>query len=206
MNADLPAPLVPAEVDLLAQLHAEFERASRIRPLAENVRSAFDWRARLRSIERYYRAVEADIDASPCDVWAFDPYEVDWPMLFTPIEASLWSEIRSLGLVLYPQFPVRVTVLPDDRFTTFFTDFANPKCRVAIECDGKAFHDPCRDRERDEAMKCAGWRVFRFTGAQCRDDFNEETMQHSTVARALERIARDYMQEPRDFSRQRARA
>ena len=180
--------------DIVAQLMKEFERSSHVRPLALAITQARDWRARLDAIKHYYAAVDHEIHSHSPSLWAFDPYEVDWPMLFTPIESALWSDIRALEVALYPQYPVTVHQVPgdpDSRPLTFFADFANPVVKVAIECDGKAFHtDPARDRRRDELMRRSGWQVYRFTGAQCREDFNGETMQRSTVARELERIAR----------------
>lgn len=178
---------------LMRDMESYFQRAQKIRPLADAIRHAHDWKQRLRAIENYYMVVRCDIEATPCDQWAFDPYEVDWPMLFTPIEAALWTDIRQLGLALYPQYPVstRSDHGPDPEYRTYYCDFASPARKVAIECDGKAFHnDPERDRERDRRLRLAGWTVYRFTGAQCREDFNETTLQRSTVSRELERIAR----------------
>lgn len=177
--------------EMLRQLRAEFERAEIIRPLAENIRLARDWKERLTAIKWYYRQVQMDIDRTPCDEWAFDVYEVDWPMYFTPIESAIWSDIRRLGLVLYPQYPVRTVDDCGQEERTFFCDFGNPARKVAVECDGKTFHNnPSRDQERDRRLRRAGWTVYRFTGSQCREDFNETTLQRSTVARELERIAR----------------
>lgn len=172
--------------DLAQALHDEFERRQRIGPLCDAIRNASDWRARLDAIRRYYAAVRGEIMATDPRRWALDPYEVDWPMLFTPIEAALWSDIRRLDVALYPQWPAETIE------RTFFCDFANPVAMVAIECDGAAFHDAVKDRERDRLLKREGWTVFRFTGAQCRQDMDPETLQRSDVAKALEKIARGY--------------
>jgi len=162
-------------------------RANVVSPLAARITDARDWRDRLDAISSYYARVDKEIHAAPHDEWAFDVYEVDWPMLFTPIEAAMWSDIRGLGIVLYPQYPIG----------PYFADFANPRCKVAIECDGKAFHtNRDRDRDRDAQMQRLGWRVFRFSGADCRQDFNSETMQRSLVSRQLMDIAAEYMREP----------
>lgn len=84
-------------------------------------------------------------------------YSFDWPMLFTPIETAMWSDIRYAGLVMYPQYPIG----------RFFADFANPKKKIVVECDGKAFHSPEKDRQRDSWMIGEGWRVFRVPGKAC---------------------------------------
>lgn len=89
--------------------------------------------------------------------YGIDPYVIDWSMLFTPIEMDAWCSIRGCGLPLYPQYPV-------DRF---FVDFGDPVKRIALECDGKAYHDEAKDYERDLQLAKLGWVVFRVTGSEC---------------------------------------
>lgn len=91
------------------------------------------------------------------DTRKYDPYPVDWTQVFSPIEHMAWGEIRGVGLPFYPQLPIGM----------FFADFADPVERIVIECDGKDFHDPVRDAERDALMRADGWRVFRVPGADC---------------------------------------
>ena len=50
--------------------------------------------------------------------------------------------------------------------------------RVAVEIDGKEFHDPVRDRIRDRILKQAGWWTYRipavgvmYSEAKVREDF-----------------------------------
>lgn len=147
----------------------EIERGAKLCPTIDAIYIAgADWRARLDAIRRYYAAVQPDIDAvEPC-TWAFDVYEVDWPRLFSPIEFALWQDIRALGMVVYPQFPIRAGG------RLFFADFANPKARVCIECDGREFHDRQRDAGRDQVLQRHGWTVHRFTGTQCYDDEDDD--------------------------------
>lgn len=123
----------------------------------------------------------------PCD-WAIDPHEIDWGPLFTPIEQDLWEAIRQERIVMYPQHPV----------AGFFVDFGNPKARVAIECDGKAFHlDAVRDRQRQSEIEAKGWHVYRFSGTDCllsdytatRDADGEEAFVPSYARRWLREIA-----------------
>jgi len=80
------------------------------------------------------------------------PYFIDWK--FTPIEEYAWHDIRSIGVPLYPQFPV-------DRY---FIDFADPYLKIGVELDGKDFHSPERDRPRDERLWALGWRIYRIAG------------------------------------------
>jgi len=119
-------------------------------------------------IRAHYRDRQADIMATPINEWAFGgPYEWDHGIIFmTPIETWFWADIRACDAVLYPQYPV----------LDFFVDFANPKAKVAIECDGAAFHmDKAKDAARDKRLTDLGWTVYRISGAHCRMEQDEET-------------------------------
>lgn len=107
-----------------------------------------------------------------------NPYsdDINWGSLFTPIEESMWHNLRSFGKCpMYPQFPVR----------KYFVDFGNPIIKVAIECDGKMYHtDKEKDLVRDKVLLEAGWMVYRINGADCNrsskefyelSDYNEYT-------------------------------
>jgi DNA helicase-2/ATP-dependent DNA helicase PcrA len=54
------------------------------------------------------------------------------------------------------------------RFGRFTVDFVAQVDgqKVIIECDGKAWHDPARDRERDKVLSAQGFPIFRFSGAE----------------------------------------
>lgn len=85
-----------------------------------------------------------------------DPYFVDWMRDASPIETRAWIDIRGLGTPLYPQFPL----------FNYFVDFANPYLKVGIEMDGKDWHDPVKDRARDEFLASVGWHIYRITGKE----------------------------------------
>ena len=108
----------------------------------------------------FYTHAQTEILGEESHIWAIDPYEVDWTRVFTPIEASMWHDIRAAGAVLYPQFPVG----------QFFADFANPKAMVVVECDGAKFHGTQKDRDRDAWMRAQGWSVYRAPGRLCKTD------------------------------------
>lgn len=118
-----------------------------------------DWFEALRHNYRLYAAAVERGEVSwgyPCD-----PYIVaDWAMLFTPIEAAIWSDIRTYGLPFWPQFPVG----------KYFVDFADPVRRIALECDGAAYHDPAKDARRDAALEKMGWTTYRIPGRDCFDE------------------------------------
>ncbi len=106
-----------------------------------------------------------------------DPYtSFNWNSIFSPIEESVWQDLRRFGQVpLYPQYPAG----------KYFLDFGNPKFKVALECDGKEWHlDKDKDAKRDIDLFKDGWHVFRITGAECyqitehydsRYDFDDHT-------------------------------
>lgn len=126
-------------------------------------------------IRAHYKKAEAEILATPPNEWALDPYAWEQAGIrFTPIEYWLWHDIRALDLVFYPQYPV----------AGFFVDFANPKAKVCIECDGEAFHqDKAKDAARDAKLAAAGWTVYRITGKDCRTGVNSDEPAANGAAR-----------------------
>jgi very-short-patch-repair endonuclease len=46
---------------------------------------------------------------------------------------------------------------------SYRVDFAIPGVFIAIECDGKKYHDEVTDFERDRRLMAKGWRVLRFS-------------------------------------------
>lgn len=91
-------------------------------------------------------------------VTEYDPYLVDWIPILTPIEYDAWDTIRNLTLPFFPQYPVYGAIL----------DFADPKKLIAIECDGKKWHDQEKDAARDSRLAARGWTTYRITGSECR--------------------------------------
>jgi len=147
--------------EFVADMMAEIIRSAEIREETEftsRADSSDSLRDKYRKIRAAYAYKQRMVDEGLSSWGRSDPYELaEWPKLFTPIEEDAWCEIRYRNLPLWPQFPVG----------TFFVDFGNPEKRVALECDGKQWHDPKVDAERDAALAKMGWRVFRVTGSQC---------------------------------------
>jgi|SRR6476620_9086059 len=84
------------------------------------------------------------------------PYFLEWK--WSPIEFAMWCDIRRIGLPFYPQFPV----------LNYFLDFADPVKKIAIECDGKQWHqDIEKDKARDKRIEALGWQIFRVPGHMC---------------------------------------
>lgn len=118
-----------------------------------------DWQC----IREHYRRNTLAIYRAGAADWGLDPYawEHDAGIVLSPIERMLWIDIRAVGVVLYPQYPV----------ARRFVDFGNPVARVAIECDGAAWHqDPAKDAARQAEIEANGWTVYRITGKGCATD------------------------------------
>lgn len=125
--------------------------------------------------------VEPRIMAEKSSEWGIDPYAWDTGLIrMTPIESWLWSDIRAANLVVYPQYPVE----------GFFIDFANPKAKVAIECDGEFYHrDKAKDAARDAKLRAAGWNVYRITGKDCRTGVGMDDEWNSAAREFINQIA-----------------
>lgn len=110
------------------------------------------------AIRAHYDEIIPEILAERRNEWAVDPYHWSGVLTMTPIEDAMWSAIREVNAIFYPQHPI----------AGFFVDFANPVAKVVIECDGAAYHlDKEKDAERDRVLTDMGWTVYRITGRQC---------------------------------------
>lgn len=76
------------------------------------------------------------------------------PENFSPIEVKLLAAFHDAKL--YPELQYRIG--------RYYADFAFPESRWVVEADGKEFHDPESDRQRDRDIRAAGWNVKRFPG------------------------------------------
>lgn len=129
-------------------------------------------------IRAFYRANQAEIMKAGAGNWGIDPYAWDFEagISMTPIEFALWSDIRALSAIFYPQYPVGRR----------FVDFGNPCAKVAIECDGAAFHtDRAADQQRQAEIESYGWTVYRFTGRECFIDSHEYEDENGVIRYAV---------------------
>lgn len=132
---------------------------------------------------RFYAQFRDEILAGPRNDWVIPAYSWEPVIRMTPIEAWLWSDIREINAVFYPQWPE----------AGFFLDFANPVAKVAIECDGRDYHlDRAKDAARDDKLAALGWSVFRITGSDCRTEYDEEAHQEGYALRFVRVIAEHY--------------
>ena len=78
------------------------------------------------------------------------------------------AALKRLGIAAVPQYPVPRTGRYLGRY--YYIDFAIVDRKIAIECDGRAWHTSSRavaaDRRRQLEMERMGWRFIRFTGSQ----------------------------------------
>lgn len=137
-----------------AALIRMFERDREYLP----VTARLSLRERFSAIRHNYGIYQKEVDSGDAS-WLFgDPYQIaDWIALFTPIEMAAWQDIRYFCLPMWPQFPVG----------KYFADFGNPVAKIALECDGKDFHNEAKDAQRDREFAKMGWRVIRAPGSQC---------------------------------------
>lgn len=118
-----------------------------------------NWKDYFGAIRHNY-GLYSDAVRSGLVTWTYpcDPYLIaDWVRIMTPIESAMWHEIRSEGLPFWPQFPVG----------KYMVDFADPIRKIAIECDGAAYHDSSKDGLRDKALEQMGWTTYRIPGRDC---------------------------------------
>lgn len=78
----------------------------------------------------------------------------------SPIERRLYDALLYNGYDVSPQV----------RCGAFRIDLALIYYRIAIECDGKAYHSSpkqkAHDRKKDRYLRKNGWKVMRFSGSQ----------------------------------------
>ena len=156
-----PAPLFGTVSDIIKASFGSFEgwiqfecAEGRLIQAYRDAKTSTERWAALRAFYAFYRD---EIAQKPADVWVFDPYSLPVHQHFTPIEDDAWGCIRTHGLVMYPQFPA----------LGCFLDFANPVLKVAIEMDGKRWHDPIKDAQRYNKLIANGWTVYHIPGAHC---------------------------------------
>lgn len=129
-------------------------------------------------IRKFYEAVTPRIMAVEPWMWGAETFILERMTGLSPIEEAFWGDIRMEGVVLYPQYPV----------AGYFLDFAHPKVKVAIECDGQKWHmDRLKDRQRDAELHNLGWTVYRLTGKQCwettQESFDSEGREQYELSR-----------------------
>ena len=93
--------------------------------------------------------------------------------IFTPIEEKMLTALEAHQLAYQPQ--VRI-----GRYTVDFLVGVQDQ-KVIVECDGKAYHDPAKDSERDKVLSLEGYPICRFSGSDIYADVEKciETIQEA---------------------------
>ncbi len=90
----------------------------------------------------------------------------------SPIELRFYDALSLNGYYVKSQVPCG----------KYRIDLALPKYKIAIECDGKAYHSTpeqkAHDRRKNAYLRKNGWKVMRFSGR----------MIHRDLAKVLEKI------------------
>jgi len=77
----------------------------------------------------------------------------------SPIERKLYNLLKEKGYRVKTQVPCG----------KFFIDIAIPRYKLAIECDGKAYHSSPDQKRHDDRknryLRKNGWSVLRFSGS-----------------------------------------
>ncbi len=107
-----------------------------------------------------YRLLAPDIESG-----LYDPRNIQWSLIMSPIEKECWIEIQQYRGRFWPQYPA----------CGFFLDFADPINRIAIECDGSNWHDQVKDDKRDYILaEREGWAVWRLSGSDLWKDLEDD--------------------------------
>lgn len=95
----------------------------------------------------------------------------------SPIERKVFKALWYNGIEAVTQYPV----------SRYRLDLALPSFKIAIECDGKAYHSSpeqkAHDRKRDAFLRKQGWKVLRFSGSAINKD----------ISKVVQRINRNMM-------------
>ena len=86
-------------------------------------------------------------------------------VVFSPIEQYLWEALKDATL---PEAVER-----QHKIGPYTIDIAYPKIKLAVECDGKEYHEDDkrqieRDQRRDKYLARRGWRIIRISGIEIR--------------------------------------
>jgi very-short-patch-repair endonuclease len=85
----------------------------------------------------------------------------------SPIERRLYDALQMRGYYVQTQMPCG----------KYRIDLALPAYKIAIECDGRAYHSTfeqkARDRRKDAYLRKHGWKVLRFTGRSIYRDLSK---------------------------------
>lgn len=83
---------------------------------------------------------------------------VSYNYLFTPIEECMYNALEKENFNFKPQAKI-------ERFLVDFLVTVGNK-KIIVECDGRDYHNPYHDRERDKELRKYGYEILHFTGSE----------------------------------------
>lgn len=88
--------------------------------------------------------------------------DFDDDVQYTPIEKIFKDKLVENGISFDSQV----------KLGRFYVDFLLKvsNFKVIVECDGREYHNPHRDHERDKEIKKEGYKIFRFSGSMLFND------------------------------------
>lgn len=120
--------------------------------IGEVYKNSTDYKVRRRALKMYYNLHKEDIENNARINTLKFPFDAH----FSPIEYRIFNLSYMYGnMNLFPEYPVG----------RFYLDFAIPRYKINIECDGKAYHDDLMDKFRDAELYKMGWKIFRIGGS-----------------------------------------
>lgn len=100
--------------------------------------------------------------------------KIIWKAGFTDIEKLMFEGLKELGFKEDKDFVVQYSI-EGKKGNRYILDFAFPKEKLDIECDGEYWHNKNlnRDKERDEFLKDKGWHILRFRDKEIKKNLSE---------------------------------
>ena len=117
----------------------------------------------------------------------------------TYIEERMENLLNKMGVDYAFQYPI----------LRYDVDFALPELGIAIECDGKYWHqDKDKEKKRDERIKEQGWDIFHFTGSEINNQITQvedqliriignHTKQFHTISMEVQKVESWKLDHPR---------
>lgn len=116
--------------------------------------------------------------------------DFDDNVLYTPIEKIFKDKLVENNISFKSQV----------KLGRFYIDFLLEinNLKVIVECDGREYHNPYKDHERDKEIKKEGYEIYRFSGSmifndcnRCLDEIIRYTKSHMNTKYNLEELNND---------------
>jgi len=146
--------------NFINKLFKAFQVSSRMKILEGLFYSRHMTYQEMQDIRDVYKTMTPHIFKYSTNDRGIDPYFYNWDTIFSHTERLVWSDIRSIGIPFYPQYPV----------LNYFIDFADPIKKIAIEVDGKFHQNQVEsDEKRQRDIEELGYKFIRIEGRYCYD-------------------------------------